>query len=167
MRTFLLMLTLLLFPMYVLATSNENTIQRITAEYSVECLKAQEGVQTDDIDSKASELLLPNGNLYEIKISNEGKQATVPFANFSCPNVGASYWCGSSGCEVYIIVDDVSYKGRGGKPFSVIGNEQVLVIMPKSGAACDQYNAAPCFAVTVWDESEKTFNSVSSVLKIN
>ena len=158
---------LIMLPSHLFAASNSDIVSRITADYSAECTTEQKRISTNETDTIAAELSVLDENVYEMKITASGKQATVLFADFSCPNVGASYWCGSSGCAVYIIVDGVSYQTRGWKPFSVTRGKEVLVILPKSGIACDQYNAAPCYAVTVWDETEKTFNSVGSVLKIN
>ena len=156
---------LVTLPTQLFAKSNSDTVKRITAEYSTECTAEQERISTNEVDAIASELSVLDENGYQMKITAGGKQATVLFADFSCPNVGASYWCGSSGCAVYILVDGVSYQTRGWKPFSVTRGKEALVILPKSGIACDQYNAAPCFAVTVWDESETTFNSIGSQLR--
>ena len=166
MRTILTTIALLVtLPTQLFAASNSDTVSRITADYSTEYTAGQERISNKEMDAISAELSVPDENVYEMKITAGGKQATVLFADFSCPNVGASYWCGSSGCAVYIIVDGVSYQTRGWKPFSVTRGKEVLVILPKSGIACDQYNAAPCYAVTVWDESETTFNSIGSQLR--
>ena len=166
MRAILTAIALLVtLPSHLFAASNSDIVSRITADYSTECTAEQQRISTNAVDAIAPELSVPDENVYQMKITAGGKQATVLFADFSCPNVGASYWCGSSGCAVYIIVDGVSYQTRGWKPFSVTRGKEVLVILPKSGIACDQYNAAPCYAVTVWDESETTFNSIGSQLR--
>ena len=166
MRAILTAIALLItLPSHLFAASNSDIVSRITADYSTECTVEQERISTNEVDAIAPELSVPDENVYQMKITAGGKQATVLFADFSCPNVGASYWCGSSGCAVYIIVDGVSYQTRGWKPFSITRGKEVLVILPKSGIACDQYNAAPCYAVTVWDESETIFNSIGSQLK--
>ena len=166
MRAILTAIALLItLPSHLFAASNSDIVSRITADYSTECTVEQERISTNEVDAIAPELSVPDENVYQMKITAGGKQATVLFADFSCPNVGASYWCGSSGCAVYIIVDGVSYQTRGWKPFSITRGKEVLVILPKSGIACDQYNAAPCYAVTVWDESKTTFNSIGSQLK--
>jgi len=166
MRAILTAIALLVtLPSHLFAASNSDVVSRITADYSTECTVEQERISTNEVDAIAPELSVPDENVYQMKITAGGKQATVLFADFSCPNVGASYWCGSSGCAVYIIVDGVSYQTRGWKPFSVTRGKEVLVILPKSGIACDKYNAAPCYAVTVWDESKTTFNSIGSQLK--
>tara|TARA_R110000796_G_scaffold84030_1_gene183467 strand:- start:475 stop:969 length:495 start_codon:yes stop_codon:yes gene_type:complete len=163
MRTILIIF--LILPSHLFAASNSDIVSQITADYSAECTTEQKRINTNETDAIAAELSVLDENVYQMKITAGGKQATVLFADFSCPNVGASYWCGSSGCAVYIIVDGVSYQTRGWKPFSVTRGKEVLVILPKSGIACDQYNAAPCYAVTVWDESETTFNSIGLQLK--
>ena len=162
---FLFVFLLLLLPTYSFAASNSEIVTQIVAGYSVQCSAEQEDAEDGEVISEIVPITVPSQSLYEIEITEDGKLATILFADFSCPNWGASYWCGSSGCAVYIIVDGVSYRTRGWKPFSVTRGEEVLVILPKSGIACDQYNAAPCFAVTVWDESETTFNSIGSQLR--
>ena len=166
MRAILTAIALLVtLPSHLFAASNSDIVSQITADYSTECTAEQKRIIANEMDAIAPKLSVPDENVYQMKITAGGKQATVLFADFSCPNVGASYWCGSSGCAVYIIVDGVSYQTRGWKPFSVTRGKEVLVILPKSGIACDQYNAAPCYAVTVWDESETTFNSIGSQLR--
>ena len=97
------------------AASNEETLQYIISDYQDQCEKAQEDFR--DIDYKegdpvVAELGLSEDNIYEITIDKGGKTATVLHAAFTCTNVGRS-WCGSGGCDTYVIVDGVSYTCMG------------------------------------------------------
>ena len=97
------------------AASNEETLQYIISDYQDQCEKAQEDfrdINYKEGDPVVAELGLSEDNIYEITIDKDGKTATVLHAYFSCTNVGYS-WCGTSGCDSYVIVDGVSYTSRG------------------------------------------------------
>ena len=159
-----------LFPMSVFADSNEETLQYIIADYQDQCEKAQEDFR--DIDYKegdpvVAELELSEDNIYEITIDKDGTTATVLHAAFTCTNVGRS-WCGSGGCDSYLIVDGVSYTAWGWKPVSVQVGDSYVVLVPRSGGACHNSleigtsNADPCYTVVAWDCFLQAFNSASS-----
>jgi len=170
-KRFMILLTFqLTFSIQAAAASNEETLQYIIADYQAQCEKAQEDFR--DIDYKEgdpviAELKLSEDNIYEITIDKGGKTATVLHAYFSCTNIGYS-WCGTSGCDSYVIVDGVSYTSRGWKPMSVDIGGGYVVLIPKSGGACHNSleigisNADPCYIAAVWDSSRNTFNSASS-----
>jgi hypothetical protein len=152
------------------AASNEETLQYIISDYQDQCEKAQEDFR--DIDYKegdpvVAELELSEDNIYEITIDKSGKTATVLHAAFTCTNVGRS-WCGSGGCDTYVIVDGVSYTAWGWKPVSVQVGDSYVVVVPRSGGACHNSleigtsNADTCYTVAAWDSFLKTFNSASS-----
>ena len=63
------------------------------------------------------------------------KTTTVLHAAFTCTNVGRS-WCGSGGCDSYVIVDGVSYTAWGWKPVSVQVGDSYVVLVQRSGGAC-------------------------------
>ena len=159
-----------LFPMSLSAASNEETLQYIIADYQAQCEKAQEDFRYIDYkegDPVVAELGLSEDNIYEITIDKDGKTATVLHAAFTCTNVGRS-WCGSGGCDSYVIVDGVSYTAWGWKPVSVQLGDRYVVLVPRSGAACHNSleigtsNADPCYTVAAWDSFLQTFNSASS-----
>lgn len=155
MRIFLTIV--LLLPTHIFAASNAEVIQNIVTSFSEECSDLQ--------DNKAfqgtSGFSHPNDSVYDIKINSKGEIATVLYSNFSCAGVGQSYWCGSNGCIVYIIVNGIiRYKSQGFKPFSIESDSTFFVILPKSGMSCRTYNGAPCYAVAVWDTDQRTFNRV-------
>ena len=166
MRKILIALIVTL-PMQIIAASNDETLEYIIADYQDQCEKAQEDFRDIDYtegDPVVAELGLSEDNIYEITIDKDGKTATVLYAYFSCTNIGYS-WCGTGGCDSYVIVDGVSYNSRGWKPMSVDTGSGFVVLIPKSGGACHNSleigtsNAAPCYAVAVWDSSASTFSS--------
>ena len=169
MRKILIALIVTL-PMQIIAASNDETLEYIIADYQDQCEKAQEDFR--DIDYKegdpvVAELGLSEDNIYEITIDKDRKTATVLHAAFTCTNVGRS-WCGSGGCDTYVIVDGVSYTAWGWKPVSVQVGDSYVVLVPRSGGACHNSleigtsNADPCYTVAGWDSFLKTFNSASS-----
>ena len=114
MRQSLIALIFLL-PLPTFAASNEETLQYIISDYQDQCEKAQENFRDIDYeegDPVVAELGLSEDNIYEITVDKDGKTATVLHAYFSCTNIGYS-WCGTSGCDSYVIVDGVSYTSRG------------------------------------------------------
>ena len=152
------------------AASNEETLQYIISYYQDQCEKAQEDFRDIDYeegDPVVAELGLSEDNIYEITIDKDGKTATVLHAAFSCTNIGYS-WCGTSGCDSYVIVDGVSYTSRGWKPLSVDTGSGFVVLVPRSGGGCHNSvdiglsNVAPCYTAAVWDSSISTFNSAAS-----
>ena len=152
------------------AASNEETLQYIISDYQNQCEKAQEefrDIDYEEGDPVVAELELSEDNIYEITIDKDGKTATVLHAAFTCTNVGRS-WCGSGGCDTYVIVDGVSYTAWGWKPVSVQVADSYVVLVPRSGGACHNSldigtsNADPCYTVAAWDSFLKTFNSASS-----
>ena len=115
-KQFLILLTFqLTFSIQAVAASNKETLQYIISDYQAQCEKAQEDFRDIDYeegDPVVAELGLSEDNIYEITIDKDGKTATVLHAYFSCTNIGYS-WCGTSGCDSYVIVDGVSYTSRG------------------------------------------------------
>ena len=161
---------LMTLPSTVGAVSNAETLQYIISDYQDQCVKAQEDFR--DIDYKegdpvVAELKLSEDNIYEITIDKDGKTATVLHAAFTCTNVGRS-WCGSGGCDTYVVVDGISYTAWGWKPVSVQVGDSYVVLVPRSGGACHNSleigtsNADPCYTVAAWDSFLQTFNSASS-----
>ena len=160
------------------AASNEKTIQYIFDKHEAECIAEQYEVLTakeGETPQVTVDLELDDDNLYEIMIDSNGKTATVLHANFSCTGIGYA-WCGTSGCDSYVIVDGVSYTSRGGKPMSIDVGGWYVVLIPRRGSACHNSleigtsNAAPCYTAAVWDSSANKFSSYAYndyILKIS
>ena len=158
---------LLLIPISLSEASNEETIEFIFDKHEAECIAEQYEVlmaKEGETPQVTVDLELDDDNLYEIMIDSNGKTATALHANFSCTGIGYA-WCGTSGCDSYVIVDGVSYTSRGGKPMSVDVGGWYVVLIPRRGSACHNSleigtsNAAPCYTAAVWDSSANTFSS--------
>ena len=158
-------------PSYSFAETTENTIQFILDDYQAECIAAQqetmEPVQEGE-DFSEVRITLDESSIYKIDLTADGKEATVLYANPSCPQIGSG-WCGSSGCTSYVIVDGISFQTEGFKPVSVaVSEDSVVVIVPRSGGACVNTNDqtppsnVSCYSVAVWDDYSQTFNSIGS-----
>ena len=152
----------LLFPIHLIAATDSELINHILEPYNLECSAEIGGVEPGEVISEIVPVTVSSESIYEINITADDKKATALFADFTCPGRGA-FWCGSSGCSVYIIVDGIiHYKNHGFKPFSVTEDDEVFVMLPKGGGACGMHNGAPCYAVTVWDERSQKFNNVDN-----
>ena len=162
MRPILFLLWLI--PTQLSATSNSDTVSQILEHYRLDCAIAQEGEAGGEPLAKIVPLKIKNESIYEIEITATGKTATVIVSDFICPGFG-SYWCGSFGCSIHLIVDGVSYSTFGGQPFSISKGKEYFVITPRSGLTCDRHGAAPCYAVSVWDERENQFNIIGGMTK--
>ena len=158
-------------PSYCFAETTENTLQFILDDYQAECVAAQQEpmeAASEAEDLSAVKITLDESSIYNIDITADGKEATVLYANLRCPQIGAG-WCGTSGCTSYVIVDGISFQTEGFKPVSVaVSEDSVVVIVPRSGGACVNTNGQTpsnnlsCYAVAVWDDEAKTFNSIGS-----
>jgi hypothetical protein len=160
----IILIIFLLIPTYLFAASDSEIVDQLLEPYNLECSAETGDVKLGEVISEIVPVTVDSGSVYEIKITASGKKATVLFSDFTCPGHG-NYWCGSSGCDVYIIIDGISYQTRGWKPFVVKEGEEVFVMLPKSGGACGLHNGGPCYSVAVWDESENTFNTISDLLR--
>jgi hypothetical protein len=165
---FILMMFL---PARAFAGTTESTLQYILDVYQAECVASQkesmEAVPEGE-DLSAVRIKLDDDSIYEIDITADGKTATVFYANPWCPQIGSG-WCGTGGCQSYVIVDGVSFETGGFKPRSVVVSEnRVAVIVPRSGGACVNTNGetpsnnVSCYSVAVWDDYSQTFNSLGS-----
>ena len=170
MLKYFVILTLLV-PAHTYAETTENILQFILDDYQAECIAAQqetmEPVQEGE-DFSEVRITLDESSIYKIDLTADGKEATVLYANPSCPQIGSG-WCGSSGCTSYVIVDGISFQTEGFKPVSVaVSEDSVVVIVPRSGGACVNTNDqtppsnVSCYSVAVWDDYSQTFNSIGS-----
>jgi hypothetical protein len=177
MRTLLLASIL---PLTVLASvdkvsADENKAEEVLTTYRSACEAMQADVLRgidDDLDQPPPKgiLTIDDGDIYDVKITKDGKTATVIFANFHCSNFGYP-WCGSSGCTSYLIVDENVFEWEsGGKPISLIADDTVMLTRPVSGFVCkdskgnEGYGASPCYEIAIWDEGQSTFWSQSESL---
>jgi hypothetical protein len=166
---------LLVQPLYAdpIETLWEAPVERVISYYRNECA-AMIGDERDidtDLDKIISSPLNFNiDSIYEIRLSASGISATVVYANFSCEGYGAA-WCGSGGCESYVIVEEQIFGPlRGGRPFTTTfttpyDDERTLLLVGINGGACRDgsgesgINLDPCYLSAVWDEQNQTFRA--------
>ena len=111
----IILIIFLLIPTYLFAASDSEIVDQLLEPYNLECSAETGDVKLGEVISEIVPVTVDSGSVYEIKITASGKKATVLFSDFTCP-VHGNYWCGSSGCDVYIIIDGISYQTRGWKP---------------------------------------------------
>ncbi|WP_419523271.1 hypothetical protein [Lentibacter algarum] len=161
---------ILLMPGQLSADQNEAALQQLLADHLALCVSEQaqfNNVELQEAEPETIQLKLSDDSIYQIDITAEGKKATVLHTNFSCNNIGYA-WCGSGGCSSYIIVDGVSFTAFGLKPLAVKVEDEMIVLIPRSGSQCQ--NALPdslskdslCFDAAVWDDKLEAFNSQTS-----
>ena len=167
---YMMAILLMLVPMHVAADQNEAALQQHLADHLAFCVSEQaqfNNMQVQDAEPETIQLKLSDDSIYQIDITADGKKATVLHTNFSCNNIGYA-WCGSGGCSSYIIVDGVSFTAFGLKPLAVKVEDEMIVLIPRSGSQCQ--NALPdslskdslCFDAAVWDDKLEAFNSQTS-----
>jgi hypothetical protein len=129
---------MMLLPAHAYAGTTESTLQYILDDYQAQCVASQkESMEPvpEGEDLSAVRITVHDDSIYEIDITADGKKATVFYANPWCPQIGSG-WCGTGGCQSYVIVDGVSFETGGFKPKSVVVSEnRVAVIVPRSGVS--------------------------------
>lgn len=159
------------------AQTRQTALEAIIADYQAQCDDFQHEIEPgidDDLSAPVPNgiLTVDDKDIYDIEIGGDGKRAIVLFAGFHCANFGHP-WCGSGGCTAYLIVDETVFEWeRGGRPFSVIGGNTVLVTQPMGGYNCRDsagalgHGASPCYRTILWDEEQSTFWSNDGEVKI-
>ena len=85
-------LLMMVLPTQLLAGSKEAVIQSIKDKYQAYCVEAQKEFRDKDYDEDdpvIADLSLSSESIYEININNDGKKATVLYADFRCTNIGS------------------------------------------------------------------------------
>ncbi len=158
------------------AASAQTALDRVIADYQQQCVSAQADILPEmdaDLDPpQAIVLKIDDDAIYEIKVTPEGKMATVVFTSFSCTNIGYA-WCGSGGCVSYLIVDEHVFEWEGGgRPMSVDAGERTLIVSSVSGFSCtdsegrEGWGASPCYRMIIWEEELRTFWSERADIKV-
>ncbi len=105
-------------------------------------------------------LEVQDGAVTRIDVSGDGKpDAIVDSSKFACSSA-ASFFCGTGGCAVTIIVDGqaTDFLAKGWKV--VDWNGAPVVLLAVHGNACGGTNLRRCVIAYVW--SEDAFRSVGS-----
>ena len=96
------------------------------------------------------------------KISRNGQIAHL-FARHEvlCAGLSMNDFCGSSGCEYALIVNDNVFNLRGRFVEIVESSVGPVILLGRAGANCGPYsNAAPCVQAYIWDEDNLSLNAM-------
>lgn len=145
------------------------TIENITKRYQQKCeeIAASAEWADDDLDTEVTGIT--RENVYDLKLTPDGKTGTVIYENFGCSDLMGAPWCGSGGCSFRVIVDGMTFDGFGFPPFSVTGHGHTFILFPERHYACEtsegEDTGKPCFGVAVWNEQRQAFVSREVQLK--
>lgn len=109
----------------------------------------------------SEELMISGGAVYTLQVGSVPTEITevIDTSRLTCGQKPLGF-CGSSGCDINIIIDEKLYIKRGWSPVNIQFNGQYLILMPLSGGMCGNIpNSSPCFRVLAWDEQQRTLNS--------
>ena len=80
-----------------------------------------------------------------------------------CADSAMNEYCGSSGCEYSLIVNDNVFTLRGRFVEIVESSVGPILLVGRAGANCGPYsNAAPCVQAHVWDEDNQSLNKMGN-----
>ena len=155
------------------------SVDKILEDYTERCLaaRADAGLTSDESSVDNRQVLsLTTSSIYRMKIADKGTDSTVLYTDFDCEGVGQP-WCGTGGCNAYIIV--------GGKTFEVevtfppytieIPNPynasiRTAVLLPLHGTYCRTasqeygYGSFGCYELALWDGDRRTFLTRTGLL---
>lgn len=112
-------------------------------------------------DEFSEDLMTAGGAVYTLQVGSAPTENTevIDTSRLTCGQKPLGF-CGSSGCEINLIIDEKLYVKRGWSPVNIQFNGQYLILMPLSGGMCGNIpNSSPCFRVLAWDEQQRTLNS--------
>jgi hypothetical protein len=141
----------------------------LKSRYQQKCEDIAAGAEWADDGLDTEVTGITRENVYDLKLTSDGKTGTVIYEAFGCRNLIGAPWCGSGGCSFFIIVDGITFQGFGGRPFSIAGHDRTFVLIPKRHYACEASDGGPgsaCFALVVWDERLSTFSGRDNPLKV-
>ena len=70
----------------------------------------------------------------------------VDESGFSCPDNGASYYCGSGGCQVHFLAESDQVQGQvQGWEIMQTKHGKKVMLLGLHGSACDEPGAVTCF----------------------
>ena len=107
---------------------------------------------------------IADGAVETFLISNAGRVAHV-FSRHEtrCADSAMNEYCGSSGCEYSLIVNDNVFTIRGRFVEVVESSVGPVLLVGRAGANCGPYsNAAPCVQAHVWDEDNQSLNRMGN-----
>jgi hypothetical protein len=111
-------------------------------------------------DEFSEELMIDGDAVYSLQVGSAPTETTlvIDTSGLKCGEKPLGF-CGSSGCDINLIIGEQLYVKRGWSPLNIQFNNQHLILMPLSGGMCGNLpNSSPCFTVLAWDEQERKLN---------
>ncbi|HEV8034826.1 hypothetical protein [Yoonia sp.] len=122
-------------------------------------------------------LIVPEDRVYELIIDDQGTKATALYTDFTCGD-WPMFWCGTGGCDSYIIVDGKIFQWRVSfAPYALqipnpyTPNTRAAVLFPLHGIYCKSARDEPgygmfgCYEIALWDQQAQTFMTRSGSLR--
>ena len=109
------------------------------------CFKYEEG-----------DLQVPVSAIQKVDLTGNNEQDTVFHLGRVRCGESSSYFSGSGGSSVYLIVGDkvTEFLARGFAISYALGEGYPIVILSVHGSACDSYGATNCVLATVWGDGK-------------
>jgi hypothetical protein len=125
----------------------QNKINSITSNAKIDC---GDSFELGEAAVKLTDLDL-DGNI-DLGIIDE--------SGYSCPELGASYYCGSGGCSIHLITVDDYLQGHA-QGWEIITTQfgENLILMSLHGSACDEPGFLTCYKVLSISEGKLVYQN--------
>lgn len=120
-------------------------VLNIIEKQRTSCFKYEEG-----------DLQVPVSAIQKVDLTGNNEQDTVFHLGRVRCDGSSSYFSGSGGSSVYLIVGDkvTEFLARGFAISYALGEGYPIVILAVHGSACDSYGATNCVLATVWGDGK-------------
>jgi hypothetical protein len=164
-----LMLTFLAGIFASTAFAEMSTLEEVILDLKEECAGyIQDGTfKGTDVSNYSLDddfFLVGDGAVESFLISRMGRVAHL-FSRHEalCADSSMNEYCGSSGCEYSLIINDNVFALRGRFVEVVESSVGPVLLVGRAGANCGPYsNAAPCVQAHVWDEDNQSLNRMGN-----
>ena len=167
MRTYISICLISLFPAALCAEIS--TLEEVVLNLKEECAGyIQAGTfKGEDVSNYSLDddyFDVGDGAVESFLISRAGRVAHL-FSRHEtlCADSAMNEYCGSSGCEYSLIINDIVFTLRGRFVEVVESSVGPVLLVGRAGANCGPYsNAAPCVQAHVWDEDNQSLNRMGN-----
>ena len=123
----------------------QNKINSITSNAKIDC-------------GDSFELSEAAVNLTDLDLDGNIDLGILDESGYSCPEFGASYYCGSGGCSIHLITVDDYLKGLAqGWEIVTTNLGKSLILMSLHGSACDEPGFLTCYKVLSISEGKLVY----------
>ena len=164
-----LLLTVLVGITSSIAAADMSTLEEVILDLKEECAGyIQDGTfKGKDVSNYSLDddyFYVGDGAVESFLISRMGRVAHL-FSRHEtlCADSAMNEYCGSSGCEYSLIINDNVFTLRGRFVEVVESSVGPVLLVGRAGANCGPYsNAAPCVQAHVWDEDNQSLNRMGN-----